>query len=88
MEWQGWLTLVVVGLTLVVMIREIAKPDLVLMAGLFTLAAAGVLTPAETFAGFANPALATVGLELFLTRFLNATIAITSLQLSVPSGMS
>ncbi len=61
MDWHGWLTLAVVALCLVGMIREIAGPDLVMMAGLLTLAAAGVLTPAETFAGFANPALAAVG---------------------------
>ncbi|MEM7409263.1 MAG: SLC13 family permease [Myxococcota bacterium] len=76
MEWQGWLTLVVVGLTLVAMVREIAKPDLILMAGLFTLAAAGVLTPAETFAGFANPALATVGVLFVVSAALRETGAL------------
>ena len=76
MEWQGWLTLVVVGLTLVAMIREIAKPDLVLMAGLFTLAATGVLTPEETFSGFANPALATVGILFVVSAALRETGAL------------
>jgi di/tricarboxylate transporter len=61
MEWQGWFTLLVVVLTLVAMVREIAGPDLIMMAGLFALASTGVLTPAETFSGFANPALAAVG---------------------------
>ena len=39
MEQQGWLTLAVVLLTLFAMVRELAGPDLILMAGLFTLAA-------------------------------------------------
>ena len=61
MEWQGWLTLIVVLLALVAMMREIAGPDLVMMAALFALAGCGIITPEETFAGFANPALAAVG---------------------------
>jgi len=76
MGWQGWLTLAVVGVTLVAMVRELASPDLVLMAGLFTLAAAGVLTPAETFAGFANPALATVGILFVVSAALRETGAL------------
>jgi len=76
MEWQGWLTLVVVGLTLVAMVREVAGPDLVMMAGLFTLAAFGVLTPGETFSGFANPALATVGVLFVVSAALRETGAL------------
>ncbi len=76
MEWQGWLTLAVVGLTLVAMVREVAGPDLVMMAGLFTLAGAGVLTPAETFAGFAHPAVATVGILFVVSAALRETGAL------------
>lgn len=76
MEWQGWFTLAVVVLCLVGMIREIAAPDLVMMAGLFTLAAAGVLTPAETFTGFANPALAAVGALFVVSAALRETGAL------------
>jgi di/tricarboxylate transporter len=76
MEWQGWFTLAVVLLTLVAMVREIAGPDLVMMAGLFTLAAFGVLSPAETFLGFANPALAAVGALFILSAGLRETGAL------------
>ena len=76
MEWQGWLTLAVVGVTLVAMVREVAGPDLIMMAGLFALAGAGVLTPAETFAGFANPALATVGILFVVSSALRETGAL------------
>jgi di/tricarboxylate transporter len=76
MEWQGWLTLAVVLLTLVAMVREIAGPDLVMMAGLFTLAAFGILSPRETFEGFANPALATIGALFVVSAALRETGAL------------
>ncbi|MEE8247705.1 MAG: SLC13 family permease, partial [Alphaproteobacteria bacterium] len=73
MEWQGWVTLAVVALTLAAMVREVAGPDLVMMAGLFTLAAIGILTPAETFSGFSNPALAAVGALFIVSAALRET---------------
>jgi len=76
MEWQGWLTLAVVLLTLFGMVKEVAGPDLVLMAGLFTLTAFGVLTPRETFEGFANPALAAVGALFIVSAALRETGAL------------
>jgi len=76
LDWQGWLTLAVVVLSLVAMIREVAAPDLVMMAGLFVLAATGVLTPAETFSGFANPALAAVGALFIVSAGLRETGAL------------
>jgi len=76
MQWQGWLTLAVVLLTLYAMVKELAGPDVVLMAGLFTLAAFGVLTPRETFEGFANPALAAVGALFIVSAALRETGAL------------
>ncbi len=76
MEWQGWLTLAVVLFTLYAMVKEFAGPDLILMAGLFTLAAFGVLTPRETFEGFANPALAAVGALFIVSAALRETGAL------------
>jgi di/tricarboxylate transporter len=76
MDWQGWLTLAVLGAVLVVLVRELASPDLVLLAGLFTLAAAGVLTPAETFRGFANEGLATIAALFVLATALGDTGAL------------
>lgn len=70
MGWQGWCTLVVLILMIAAMVRELASPDIVLMGGLFTLAAVGVLTPAETFAGFSNESMATVGALLVLAAAL------------------
>jgi di/tricarboxylate transporter len=76
MDWQGWLTLVVLAATVVAMAREIASPDVALMGGLFALAAAGVLTPVETFAGFSNQSMATVGALLILSAALRDTGAV------------
>ena len=76
MGWEGWFTLAVVILTLAAMVREVAGPDLVMMAGLFALASTGVLTPAETFSGFANPALAAVGVLFVVSAALRETGAL------------
>jgi di/tricarboxylate transporter len=76
MDWHGWLTLAVVVLALAAMALEIAAPDLVMMAGLFTLAATGVLSPSETFSGFANPALAAVGVLFVVSAGLRETGAL------------
>jgi len=76
LEWQGWLTLAVIVLALVGMVREVAAPDIVMMAALFLLAATGVLSPAETFSGFANPALAAVGALFVVSAALRETGAL------------
>ena len=76
MDWQGWFTLAVLALMVVGLARGIAQPDLIVMAGLFTLAAVGILTPAETFSGFANPALAAVGALFIVSAGLRETGAI------------
>jgi di/tricarboxylate transporter len=76
MEWQAWLTVAVVVVMIAAMALEIAGPDVIMMGGLFTLAAAGVLTPRETFAGFANEAMLTVGALLVLSAALRDTGAL------------
>jgi len=74
--WEGWFTLAVVLLALVAMAREIAGPDLIMMAALFALAGAGVLTAEETFLGFANPALAAIGALFVVSAGLRDTGAL------------
>jgi len=76
MEWQGWLTLAVVLVALVAMVREVAGPDLIMASALVSLAACGVLTPAETFAGFSNPALIAVGTLFIVSAGLQETGAL------------
>ncbi len=76
MDWQIWFTLAVVLIALGLMVREVASPDLVLMAALIALGVSGVLTPRETFSGFANPAVAVVGVLFMLSAALRETGAL------------
>ncbi|MDP6977585.1 MAG: SLC13 family permease [Myxococcota bacterium] len=76
LDWQGWFTLGVIFLVLVAMIRGIAAPDFVMIAGLITLGLAGVLSPEETFVGFANPAMATVAALFVLSAAMRETGAL------------
>jgi di/tricarboxylate transporter len=78
-DWQGWYTIGIVVLTLGAMIRGVAGPDLIMMAGLFALAAVGVLTPAETFRGFANEAMWAVGVLFIVSAGLRQTGALEPL---------
>jgi di/tricarboxylate transporter len=76
MDWQIALTLGVIVLALILMVREVAPPDLVLMAALITLGLTGILTPRETFSGFANPVVAVVGVLFMLSAALRETGAL------------
>lgn len=73
MDWQGWFTLATVMLVIFGMIREYAGPDFVIGAGLCSLAAAGILSPRETFEGFANPAVAAIGALYIVSAGLRET---------------
>ena len=76
MDCQIVFTLGMVGLALAAMIRELAAPDLVLMAALICFGAAGILSPGQTFAGFANPVVATVGALFIVSAALRETGAL------------
>jgi di/tricarboxylate transporter len=76
MDWQIAYTLGIVLLALAAMVRQLAAPDVVLMGALFALAAAGILTPEETFSGFANPAVATIGALFIVSAALRETGAL------------
>jgi di/tricarboxylate transporter len=58
------------------MVRQVAAPDLVLMAALLSLGLVGILTPLETFAGFANPVVATIGALFMVSAALRSTGAL------------
>lgn len=76
MDWQIIFTLGLVALALTAMIRELAAPDLVLMATLICFGASGILTPSETFAGFANPVVAAIGALFIVSAALRETGAL------------
>ena len=76
MDWQIAFTLGLVALALGAMVREVAPPDLVLMATLICFGATGILTPTETFSGFANPVVAAVGALFMVSAALRETGAL------------
>jgi di/tricarboxylate transporter len=76
LEWEGWLTIGVIATMMTAMVRGVAAPDLIMMGGLFLLALTGVLTPEETFSGFANPAMMTVGALFILSAAMRETGAL------------
>ena len=76
MDWQIAFALSMVALALAAMIRELAAPDLVLMAALICLGTTGILSPSQTFAGFANPVVATVGALFIVSAALRETGAL------------
>lgn len=86
MEAAGWYTLAVLAVMIVALVREIAGPDLIMMAGLFALAAPGILTPEETFAGFANPAVATIGALFIVSAGLRETGLLEAFALRLFGG--
>jgi di/tricarboxylate transporter len=65
---DAWLTLLVIGGVFVVMARDLVSPAIALFSGVTALLVTRVLTPAEAFSGFANPAPITVAALYVLAR--------------------
>lgn len=75
--WQPWVALVVVlaVFTILQLGRKIST-DLVFLAGLMFVTAVGILTPAEAFEAFANPAILTIAGLFAVTAGLRITGAL------------
>jgi di/tricarboxylate transporter len=61
LPWQAWATLALVLAMLAALVRELARPELILVGTVGALVALGILTPQEAFAGFSNGAVIAVG---------------------------
>jgi di/tricarboxylate transporter len=59
-NWPAWYTAIVLIVMVVALVREVARPDLVLLGSLALMMIAGILSPEAAFAGFANPAMLTI----------------------------
>jgi di/tricarboxylate transporter len=59
-KYHAWITLAVVLGILIALMSSNTQPDLLFIGGTATLAALGVITPKEAFAGFANGGMLTV----------------------------
>lgn len=59
--WEAWVTLGTIVLIVIALLRDIARPELILLGALGLLLFSGVVTPDSAFQGFANPAVFTIG---------------------------
>ena len=76
LTWEAWLTLAVVLGLVVALVRDVARPEALLLAALAPLLAAGVLTADDAFAGFANSAPLAVGALFVVAAGVQATGAL------------
>jgi di/tricarboxylate transporter len=60
MTWDGWLTIAVIGVVLVLLVRGRIATDVVVVAGVVFLLLAGVLTPEQALGGMASKGMLTV----------------------------
>lgn len=79
MTWAALFTLGVIVAALLAMMANVTSPDLVLLAAVVVLAAGGVLTPAEAFAGFSNPGMLTVAALFVVAAGLRETGAVQAI---------
>lgn len=86
MTWQAWLTLAMVALTLYALARELIAPALAVLGAVVVLLVAGVLTPAEAFSGFGNPAPITVAALYVVARAVEKTGGLQSIVAAALGG--
>lgn len=60
MAWEAWYTLAVVAATMVVLARAWLPPSGAMLGAMIAVLVPGVVTPAEAFSGFSNPAPITI----------------------------
>jgi di/tricarboxylate transporter len=73
--WEGWFTLVVVAFIFAGLAKEIAS-DVLLLGGAVVLTVAGVISPKDAFAGFANEGMITVAALFVVAAALRETGAL------------
>ncbi len=79
MSWEAWFTLAVLVITIVALAREVLPPAGTVLSAVIVLMVAGVITPAQAFSGFSNPAPITVGALYVLARAVDKTGALQPL---------
>lgn len=62
MTWQMILVIILVILIIIALIKEIARPDIIMFSALTILLITGVLTPKEALSGFSNEGMLTIAL--------------------------
>ncbi|HUE97409.1 MAG TPA: SLC13 family permease, partial [Longimicrobiaceae bacterium] len=68
MSWQAWLTLAVVGVTVVALARDLVAPAVAVLSANLFLLIASVITVEQALSGFSNPAPLTVAALFVVAR--------------------
>ena len=84
----AWLTLFVVLAVTVAMYLNLLGPELVMFCGLCVLVVCGVIEPSEALVGFANPAVATIGVLFVCAAAVQETGGLARLSQAVFGGTS
>ena len=79
MGWDAWVTLAVIVVTVVILARDLVSPTATVLGATIALLVAGVITPAQAFSGFSNPAPITVAALYVLARAVERTGALPPL---------
>ncbi|MEM9997389.1 MAG: SLC13 family permease, partial [Bacteroidota bacterium] len=78
--WQAWYTLGALILMIGALVRNIARPDLILVGTLGLLLVANVVPVERAFSGFANPAVITIGALFVVAAGVERTAAISAVD--------
>ena len=78
--WEAYFTLGALALMLAALVRGVAKAEFVLAGTLGLLLVAGVVEPADGFAGFANPAVIAIGALFVVAAAVERTDALYALR--------
>jgi len=73
MDWQGWLTIFVIVIVLLMLIFSRYTSDMILMLALTVLSATGVLDAKQALAGFSNEGLVTVAAMFIMAAGISST---------------
>ena len=76
MPWESWTTLAVVAGMVGMLARDVVAPSMVVIGAVVALLVVGVVTPAEAFSGFSNPAPITVAALFVVARAVQKTRAL------------
>ncbi len=70
-EWQRWVVLLVIGLVVFSLFREVVKPSLTFFLAITVLMVLGIVSPNEFLSGISNQSIATIILLILITAALN-----------------
>ena len=76
MPWESWFTLIVLAGMVATLARDVVAPSVAVVGAVVVLLIAGVVTPAQAFGGFSNPAPITVAALYVLSRAVQKTRAL------------